>query len=142
MQLGLELERELFLLSVVLGHGLGLLYDIFRVFRGRLCHMEDTHPLRYYLQRFLTVCTFHILHRPIWGYKRVCFSRYANRLCDRTSYRRKRCYIQDEEPFSIIRKLFTKRFRLWLNLLPKKNRRFQGLFCEKVQNFLSAEKNF
>lgn len=38
MQLGLELERELFLLSVVLGCGLGLLYDIFRVFRAALPH--------------------------------------------------------------------------------------------------------
>ena len=38
MQLGLELERELFLLSVVLGCGLGLLYDIFRVFRVALPH--------------------------------------------------------------------------------------------------------
>ena len=38
MQLSIELERELFLLSVVLGCGLGLLYDIFRVFRAALPH--------------------------------------------------------------------------------------------------------
>ena len=38
MQLSIELERELFLLSVVLGCGLGLLYDIFRVFRTALPH--------------------------------------------------------------------------------------------------------
>lgn len=43
MQLGIELERELFLLSVVLGCGLGLLYDIFRVFRGGFATWEDTH---------------------------------------------------------------------------------------------------
>ena len=36
MQLSIELDRELFLLSVVLGCGLGLLYDIFRVFRTAL----------------------------------------------------------------------------------------------------------
>ena len=79
MQLGLELERELFLLSVVLGCGLGLLYDIFRVFRVALPHGK--------------ILTFFedIIYTFLYG--------FANRLCDRTSYCRKRCCIRDEEPF-------------------------------------------
>ena len=100
MQLGIELERELFLLSVVLGCGLGLLYDIFRVFRVALPHgkiltfFEDIIYTFLYGFALFTFCTG--LTGAIRG---VCFSRYANRLCDRTSYCRKRCCIRTEKPF-------------------------------------------
>ena len=38
MQLGIGLEGELFLLAVLLGCGLGLFYDIFRIFRTAIPH--------------------------------------------------------------------------------------------------------
>lgn len=58
MQLGLELERELFLLSVVLGCGLGLLYDIFRVFRVALPHGKILTFLRISFTHFFTALHF------------------------------------------------------------------------------------
>ena len=38
MQLGIELETEFFLLSVLLGGGMGIAYDFFRIIRALIPH--------------------------------------------------------------------------------------------------------
>ena len=100
MQLSIELERELFLLSVVLGCGLGLLYDIFRVFRTALPHgkiltfFEDIIYTFLYGFALFTFCTG--LTGAIRGF--VLVGMLTGSVIG-TSYCRKRCCIRAEEPF-------------------------------------------
>lgn len=120
MQLGIELERELFLLSVVLGHGLGLLYDIFRVFRVALPHgkiltfFEDIIYTFLYGFALFTFCTG--LTGAIRGF--VLVGMLTGSVIEHLTV--------GNAVVSVLKSLFRssenyllKRFRLWLNLLPK-----------------------
>lgn len=120
MQLSIELERELFLLSVVLGCGLGLLYDIFRVFRAALPHgkiltfFEDIIYTFLYGFALFTFCTG--LTGAIRGF--VLVGMLIGSVIEHLTV--------GNAVVSVLRSLFRssenyllKRFRLWLNLLPK-----------------------
>ena len=120
LQLGLELERELFLLSVVLGCGLGLLYDIFRVFRAALPHgkiltfFEDIIYTFLYGFALFTFCTG--LTGALRGF--VLVGMLTGSVIEHITV--------GNAVVSVLRSLFRssenyllKRFRLWLNLLPK-----------------------
>ena len=129
MQLGLELERELFLLSVVLGCGLGLLYDIFRVFRVALPHgkiltfFEDIIYTFLYGFALFTFCTG--LTGAIRGF--VLVGMLIGSVIEHLTAGNAVVSVL-EEPFSRSSENYLlKRFRLWLNLLPKEQT-VSGLF--------------
>lgn len=61
MQLGIELETHFFLLSVLLGGGMGVAYDFFRIFRAVVPHnkvMTFIEDIIYVLLFALTLLTF------------------------------------------------------------------------------------
>lgn len=129
MQLGLELERELFLLSVVLGCGLGLLYDIFRVFRAALPHgkiltfFEDIIYTFLYGFALFTFCTG--LTGAIRGFVLVGMLEHLTVGNAVISVMR--------SLFSIIRKLFAKTFSPVVKFITKRTDGFRDCFVKKCK---------
>lgn len=134
MQLGLELERELFLLSVVLGCGLGLLYDIFRVFRVALPHgkiltfFEDIIYTFLYGFALFTFCTG--LTGAIRGF--VLVGMLTGSVIEHLTVGNAVVSVL-RSLFSIIRKLFAKTFSPVVKFITKRAGGFRERFVKKCK---------
>lgn len=134
MQLGLELERELFLLSVILGCGLGLLYDIFRVFRAALPHgkiltfFEDIIYTFLYGFALFTFCTG--LTGAIRGF--VLVGMLTGSVIEHLTVGNAVVSVL-RSLFSIIRKLFAKTFSPVVKFITKRADGFRDCFVKKCK---------
>lgn len=134
MQLGLELERELFLLSVVLGCGLGLLYDIFRVFRVALPHgkiltfFEDIIYTFLYGFALFTFCTG--LTGAIRGF--VLVGMLIGSVIEHLTVGNAVVSVL-RSLFSVIRKLFAKTFSPVVKFITKRAVGFRECFVKKCK---------
>ena len=130
MQLGLELEREFFLLSVVLGCGLGL----FRVFRVALPHgkiltfFEDIIYTFLYGFALFTFCTG--LTGAIRGF--VLVGMLTGSVIEHLTVGNAVVSVL-RSLFSIIRKLFAKTFSPVVKFITKRAGGFMNCFVKKCK---------
>lgn len=143
MQLGIELERELFLLAVVLGCGLGLLYDIFRVFRAALPHgkiltfFEDILYTFLYGFALFTFCTG--LTGAIRAF--VLVGMLMGSLFEHLTVGNAVVFVL-RKLFGTVRKLLAKTFSPVVKLITKWTGGLTGGFVKKCKISFKRKKNF